>query len=69
MDAVLYTVAYYLVYALSVASVLGIVFSVYSSSHKTGTGIGPKRLLMLAEEESARLRSRNPVLLIHLSIV
>ena len=69
MVAVLYTVAYYLVYALSVASVVGIVFSVYSASHKTGTGIGPKRLLMLAKEESARLRSRNPVLLMHLSIV
>lgn len=69
MVTVLYTVGYYLLYSLSLATVLGIIYSIYTFSRKTRTSIGPSRFLRLAKEESTRLKSRNSVFLMHLSIV
>ncbi len=59
---------YSILYALSVASVLALSFSVLASSRRFHVSLGPKRLLGLTGDESRRLFTGDPVFLMHLSI-
>lgn len=65
----IYAVVYLTVYALSVASVAAIFYSVYVTARKTGTSLSSTRLGLLAKDEMGRLFSGDPVLLMHLAIV
>ncbi len=62
------TAAPLIVYAVSIASVVGIFYAVFSSSKKTGTSLAPNRFLLLTRDELNRLRTGEPVFLMHLSI-
>lgn len=59
---------YLTVYAFNLASVILIAFMIGAHAHQTRTDIGPARLLGLAKDELARLRSMDPVFLMHVSI-
>lgn len=61
-------VGYLGVYFLSLASVLLAGSMIFKYSRSTSTSIGPRRLVGLAKDETRRLRSGDPVFLMHLSI-
>ncbi len=57
-----------MVYAVSLASVVAIFYTVSSSARKTKTSLSTSRLLLLTKDEAGRLGSGDPVFLMHLSI-
>lgn len=59
---------YLTIYTLNLASVVFVVYMVVHHSRRTSTGIGPSRLLGLVKDETGRLKARDPVFLMHLSI-
>jgi len=59
---------YLAVYLLSLASVVVFGYMLVRHARRTSTSIGPGRLFGLAEDESRRLTSGDPVFLMHLSI-
>lgn len=69
MDPLAYTVAYFIVYGLSIASVLAIIYSTYSSARKMGAPFSLGRLVLLSKDETSRLFTADSVILMHLSIV
>ncbi len=60
--------AYVILYAVSLASVAAIFYSVFRYSRKTSTSLSPARLIALTKDESKRLFTGDPVFLMHLSI-
>ncbi len=59
---------YLTVYLLSLGSVAVFGYMIIRHARRTTTGIGPSRLFGLAEDETRRLTSGDPVFLMHLSI-
>jgi Fe-S oxidoreductase len=60
--------AYLIFYVVSISSVVWLGYSVFSYSKKTNSNIGPNRLVLLSKDEASRLKSGDPVFLMHLSI-
>ena len=63
------TIAYAAVYALSIVSVAAIVYAIFSFSAKRGIRLDAERVRLLTVEELHRLRTRDPVFIMHLSII
>jgi Fe-S oxidoreductase len=63
-----FDLAYAAAYAVTVASVLLIFASVASHARRWSVSLAPARVLGLAKDEASRLRSGDPVFLMHLSI-
>ena len=59
---------YLMVYLLSFASVLAFGFMIVRHSRRTSTSLGAGRLFGLAKDETRRLKTGDPVFLMHLSI-
>ncbi len=59
---------YLALYSVSLASVLAIFYSVYRHARRTSTSLAPRRVLSLTLDEARRLKSGDPVFLMHLSI-
>lgn len=59
---------YFLLYILSIATVAAASLAVFATARKTGTSLAPGRLVSLTADEARRLRSGDPVFLMHLSI-
>jgi dimethylglycine catabolism B len=60
--------AYLTVYVFNLASVILIGYMIVLYSRRTSTSIRPARLLGLVKDEASRLRSMDPVFLMHLAI-
>jgi Fe-S oxidoreductase len=60
--------AYLAVYLLGLASVGGVFYSIFANSRKSSTSLGPARIIGLVEDETKRLTTGEPVLLMHVSI-
>jgi Fe-S oxidoreductase len=59
---------YDIVYAASLVSILAIAFAVSRHSSGSSTSLAPGRMLSLTKDEAKRLKSGDPVFLMHLSI-
>ncbi len=64
----LLTAPYLAVYIVSLGSALAILVAVRSRAKRTGTGLDPRRLLLLTKDEVRRLKTLEPVFLMHVSI-
>src|SRR5215470_6651679 len=61
-------ISYYLLYLVSFASVVLVVFSIANEARRRSVNLGPGRLASLTRDETFRLKSGDPVYLMHLSI-
>ncbi len=60
--------AYLLLYLLSLGSICAVLYFVFRHSRESSTRVGPDRLIGLAKDEADRLRTGDPVFLMHLAI-